>query len=75
MTDDLRRPLDVRQAARVVGVSPVTVRRWISQGLIESQMIGGKRYMRELDVLKCDRDQRRKASARVGGDRRRRDLP
>lgn len=72
MTDDLRRPLDVKQAAMVAGVSPVTVRWWISEGLIESVLIDGKRYMAELDVLVCERDQRRKAQARKGGNRRRR---
>lgn len=71
MTDDLRRPLDVRQAAKLAGVEPVTVRWWISEGLIDSVKIDGKRYMAELDVLVCERDQRRKAKARKGGNRRR----
>lgn len=71
MTDDLRRPLDVRQAAKLAGVEPVTVRWWISEGLIDSVKIDGKRYMSELDVLVCERDQRRKAAARKGGNRRR----
>lgn len=71
MTADLRRPLDVRQAATLVGVSPITVRRWISEDLIASVKVDGKRYMAEIDVLTCDRDQRRKAKARKGGNRRR----
>lgn len=71
MTDDLRRPLDVHQAARLVGVSPSTVRRWASDGLLPSVKADGKRWMAEIDVLVCDREQRAKAKARKGGNRRR----
>ncbi|WP_435199551.1 MerR family transcriptional regulator [Janibacter sp. GS2] len=72
MIDDLLRPLDVRKAALLAGVSPTTIRWWISEGLLDSVLVEGKRYMREIDVLNCERGQRAKAKARKGGNRRRR---
>lgn len=75
MNDELLAPLNVRQAALLAGVSPATIRWWISEGLLESVMVDGKRWMREIDVLNCERDQRQKARRRKGGDRRRRHLP
>lgn len=74
MSHDLLRPLDVRQAALLAGVSPTTIRWWISEGFLDSVLIEGKRYMHEIDVLNCERDQRTKAKARKGGNRRRRRL-
>lgn len=45
--DDL---LSLPQAARVIGVSPMTLRMWALQGRISARMAGPIMVMRALDV-------------------------
>lgn len=45
-----------RQVAEVVGVDVATVRRWLSTGVrgrrLPSRLIGGRRYVRTVDLAK-----------------------
>ena len=72
MEDDrpITRPVTLNEAAALVRVSPSTLRRWAATGLLPTVLWRGRRYAREVDVLNVDRDQRRKAALRSGGDRR-----
>lgn len=67
---EMQRPITLNQAAELVQVSPSTVRRWASTGLLETIRWRRRLYARTIDVLDTDAEQRRKAARRKGGDRR-----
>lgn len=62
MTDDdpAKRLLTIAQAAEAVNVTPKRIKDWIARGLLTPKY--GK--LIELDVLKVERDTRRKARMR-----------
>lgn len=51
MTERTERAISVPEAARRIGVHPMTLRRWISQGIIPAHRVGPKLLrLREADV-------------------------
>lgn len=67
------RPLTIPEAADLVSVSTWTVRAWIRAGHLPKVKIRGRVYVREADVLTCDRDRRRHVRSRGGAPRTLRD--
>lgn len=63
-------PLTVDQAAKRAGRSRRTVERWIDDGRLPAQIVGGKRYVRESDTVEVEYQTRTaKSQPRLGGKR------
>lgn len=40
----------VKEVAEILGVSPITLNKYIKEGRMEAKLIGGKRYITEENV-------------------------
>lgn len=62
-TDDLGL-LTVAEAARAVGVSPATIRKWVARHGLRLVHVEGRRLLVERDVLDCEAARRRDGRGR-----------
>lgn len=53
----------IREAAERVNRHPETIRRWIRTGQLTTITLTGDRYIRETDLLDCERRHRQAAQA------------